>query len=169
MNEGQLLAEIKTQLIAQTWTGSSNIVFPTGSVLITANVAEALKWALNSGLRTPIALIAPQGAESDPEHNEEPDWERFDIQVLLAVVVPGGAVGEEPVIGANTTGGSTQSQGQGIIVVEREFYNAVGKLNQLEGVILQIRQRGEEGGAFHPPSSYIAYRTYRLEAWGTAT
>lgn len=168
MNESTLLTNVKSRLVAQTWTGSSNVVFATGSVLVTANLPEAVVWALNTGLRTPFALIAPMPAESDPEFNEEPDWIRFNFAVLLATVVPGGTVGEEAVMGANKTGGSTSSEGRGIVELQQEFYNAVGKLNALENITLQIRQQGEHGGTFHDPN-YIVWRTLLLEAWGTAT
>ena len=169
MNESALLAAVQDELEAQTWTGSSNVVFGTGSVLIVPDLAQGLKWALESGVRTPLALIHPAAAESDPEFNEEPDFIRFSFPVLLATLVPGGAVGEEAVMGANKTGGSTASEGRGIVEVSQEFYNAVGKLNALEAVTLQVRQVAEQGAAFKEPQSWIVYRIYMLEAFGSAT
>lgn len=164
-----MITEIQNRIIAQTWTGGSDVVFPTGSVLITPNLEEGLRAALNqAGLRTPICLIAPEAAESDPEYDEEPDLQKFAFTVMLCVTIPGGAIGQETLMSANVPD-STKSEGQGILTVEQEFFNAVGKLNALENVVIQNIQRSEQGGAFHPPGTYISYRTYRLEAWGTTT
>lgn len=168
MNERALVAEMQTQLIAQTWTGSSTVVFPTGSVLVVADLREGFINALDTGVRTPFALVAPLSAESDPEFNEEPDWIRFQFGVLMGVVIPGDHVGQNALMGGNRAS-STTSEGAGLLHLEPEVYNAVGKLNALESVVLQILQRSEEGGATDPKGRYIAYRIIVFEAWGSAT
>lgn len=166
MNESQLLSNIKSELIAQVWTGSSNVVFPTGSVSVVGSISEVIQQALNT-MRTPWCLIEPGVAESDPEHDEEPDLVRFQPICAIGCAVSGDQMGENVILGANKTGGSTVSEGRGIVEVEQEFYNAVGKLNALEGITIQIRQRGIQGAVPKAPGIWIAYRMYQLEAWGT--
>lgn len=169
MSENTLVGNIRSRLIAQTWTGSSNVVFPTGSVAVVPTLVEGFRTALEMGFRTPFVLIAPVSAESDPEFDEEPNWIRFMVDILFAVLVPGDGIGENAMLGANKTGGSTQSEGRGILELEPEVYNAIGKLNPLESVTLQIRQRGEQGGSSDGRGNYIAYRVLTFETFGSAT
>lgn len=168
MNESTLLSNIRTRLIAQTWTGSSNVVFPTGSVAVVPALADAIAQALNT-MRTPICLIEPGTAESDPAHDEEPDFVRFSPNAILLTAIPGDVTGENAVLGANKTGGATASEGRGIVEVAQEFYRAVGKLNALESITLLVRQKGQQGAVRKSPTEWIAYRIYSLEAWGTTT
>lgn len=167
MTEADLLAKIKTELAAQTWTGGGASVFASGSVAIVPALADAIPQALST-MRVPICLIEPGGGESDPVHDEEPDFMRFTPNVLILTAIPGDVVGENAVVGANKTGGALASEGRGILELEQELYNAVGKLNALEGVTLQIRQKGTQGAVRRSPSEWIAYRVYGLESWGTA-
>lgn len=167
MNELALLGAIKTELIAQTWTGSANVVFPSGCVAVVPSLADALPQALST-MRVPFCLIEPGAAESDPVHDEEPDFLRMSPNVLILTAVPGDVLGEGALIGANKTGGSTASEGKGILELEQELYNAVGKLNALESITLQIRQKGQQGAVRKSPSEWIVYRIYTLESWGTA-
>ena len=168
MNESALLAAFKARLVAQTWTGSSNVVFPTGCVHVVPRIAEVIQSALNTN-RVPMALIETGPAESDPEHDEEPDLIRFTFDTALVVAIPGDVVGENAMMGANKSGGATASQGRGIVELAQEFYNAVGKLNALESITIQVRQKGEQGAIYKQPSMWIVYRIYSCEAWGTAT
>lgn len=168
MNESGLLASIKARLIAQTWTGSSNVVFPTGSVAIVPALADAIPQALNT-MRVPFCLVEPGTADSDPIHDEEPDFIRFTANVVILTAIPGDVVGEGAVVGANKTGGTDHSEGRGILELEQEFYNAVGKLNDLESINLQVRQKTQQGAVRKSPSEWIAYRIYSLETWGTAS
>ena len=162
-----MLTALQNLLIARLWGGSGSVVFPDGCVLITPNLEEGVNGMLDRvGGRTPICLIAPETADSDPEFDEEPDLQKFAFSVLICVTATGGAIGQETVMGGNVTD-STKSEGQGILAVEQEFFNAVGKVNALEGVIIQNIQRSEGGGSFKVPLSSTSYRIYRLEAWGT--
>jgi hypothetical protein len=168
MSEEALIDAVRDQLIAQTWTGGSDVVFPTGSVKIVPNLQAALADVFKTGMRTPVALITPSTSESDPDYDEEPDWIRFAFSVLIAVFIPGDHIGERVVMGANQTGGATQSEGQGLVELEVEFFNAVGKLNALESVTLQVRQRAQQGAEQYR-NGMFGYRLYELEAFGSAT
>lgn len=166
MTESQLLTAIKAELVAQTWTGGSNVVFPTGCVAITANVDLAMEWALKT-MRTPFVLLQPLGSTSDPEFDEDPNFVALNIQARIVVMVPGDSVGENALMGANKTGGSTASEGRGIFEVEQELFNAIGRLNGLENIILQCRQKAGVQAAIVGDSVYVAYRDLQFETLGT--
>lgn len=160
-----ILTSLKAELVAQTWTGTSNVVFPTGSVLVTKS--PEVKQALAT-LRPPMALIMPGSAQCDPEYHEEPDLLVFDFRVRLLTVVPGDHVGENPLMGANKkgTGSTTASEGRGIFEIEQELYNAVGRLNVLESIVIQNRQVGDVGATVYDSGSgilYVAYCDYQFE------
>jgi len=164
------MSTIKSEIIAQTWTGSANVVFPTGSVAVVPSIETAMGSAVRS-MRPPICLIELSSADSDPEHDEEPDWLRLNVRVRVVTVGPGDVVGEKPLIGANKSGGATKSEGRGLLEVEQELYNAIGKLNALESVTLQFRKKGDVGTGFADEafSLFVAFRDYTFEAWVTAT
>lgn len=169
MSENTLIGQIETELIAQTWTGSSNVVFPTGCVFVVPSINEQVVQSALNTMRTPIALLGGGTAESDPEFMEEPDLIRFLFDLAIIVAVPGDVIGRNAYMGANKTGGATKSEGRGITEVALEVYNAVGKLNALESVPIQVRQKGQQGSIFKPPGLHVVWRVYQLEAWGVAT
>jgi hypothetical protein len=166
MTESQLLTAIKAELVAQLWTGGANVVFPTGCVAITANVDLAMESALKT-MRTPFALLQPMGTTSDPEFDEDPNFVALNLQVRIVVMVPGDSVGENALMGGNKTGGATVSEGKGIFDVEQELFNAIGRLNGLESIILQCRQKGGISAAIVGDNVYVAYRDLQFEALGT--
>lgn len=166
MTESQLLTAIKAELVAQTWTGGAGVVFPTGCVAITADVDLAMESALQT-MRTPFGLLQPLGTTSDPEFDEDPNFVALNLKLRLIVMVPGDAVGENALMGANKTGGALVSQGRGVFEVEQEVFNAMGRLNGLEGVILQCRQKGGISAAIVGNNIYVAYRDLQYEALGT--
>ena len=169
MNELALLLAVQDEVQAQTWTGSSNVIFRSSSVTIVPSIPDAIKQALST-MTVPFCLIAPGPAQSDPEHDEEPDLIRFTVNVGIFVVVGGDATGEFTIVSGVRSGGTSKSEGAGILRVEQEIYNAIGKLNALESVTLQFRQKSEEGSAYDPEGRrWIAYRILQFEGWGTAT
>lgn len=167
MNETTLLTNLKSRLVAQAWTGSSNVVFATGSVAITFNVEQAMKGAWASGMRAPYALLQPLDSASDPEFDEDPNFVTMRVNVRLVAVVPGDAVGENVLQGANKTGGATKSEGRGLFELEVELHNAIGKVNALESVILQCRQKSAVAGTTIENGTHAAWRDYVFEAIGT--
>ena len=164
-NLKDMLAQVKTQLLAQNWTGGSNKVFATGSVLVSRHIPEA---ALRT-MRVPLALIMPGTIRSDPQYNEEPDL--FVVQVIVRVIhnVPGDAVGENPLMGANRPD-VTKSEGAGILEVMEEVYNAIGRLNVQDhsNFIIQFRQRGGAGGIHIDATTYWVYADLEFEGICTA-
>lgn len=165
MNETTLLQTIKTTLIAAVWPTTSNVVFPTGSVIIAVDNRKTLEYAVKN-FRSPIAIISPGAGRSDPVYDEQPDFAYLDVSIKLVVHTPGDPVGENTLLGANLTAGANRSEGQGILTLEQNLYNAVGKLVE-STVVIQFRQKGILGGESLPNGSYIEYRDYQFEMIGT--
>ena len=167
MTESEMFTELKAEIIAQVWGASSNVVFPTGCVAITVNADLAMVGAIKS-MRTPWCLLQPLESTTDPEFDEDPNLVQMNLLCRIMVSVPGDTVGENPLMGANKTGGSTKSEGRGLFEIEQELFNAIGKVNALEGVILQCRQKGAAQTALYDGGSvYVAFRDFRFEAMGT--
>lgn len=165
-NLKDMLAQVKTQLLAQNWTGGSNKVFPSNSVAVSRHIPEE---ALRT-MRVPIALIMPGAIRSDPQYNEEPDL--LVVQVIIRVIhnVPGDAVGENPLMGANRPD-TTKSEGAGLLEVMEEVYNAVGRLNVGDNAnfIIQFRKKGGNGGIHIDGVTYWVYEDLEYESICSAT
>lgn len=157
-----LIAALQTQLVAQTWTLGS-VVFPTGSVQPTANTETAMDYALKN-FRSPIALIQPLDAESDPKYDEEPDLLYETIQVRLIVNIPGDPVGTNALMGANKTNGATASEGQGLLSLEQQLFTAIGILNAAQSITIQCRGKGQIRAGHLEDKTYLAYRDYTFQA-----
>ena len=161
MTKTGLLSSIKTKLLAQNWTGSSNPVFGNTSVVITKwiSIEEALRV-----LRTPFALIIPEAGRSDPQFQEEPDLIIFPVNIRIVATVPGDTLGENPLLGANRQ--TNTSQGAGLYQIEQEVYNAIGKLNTQDSLTIQFRRTGDSGAVIYN-NTYIAYEDHVFEAIAT--
>lgn len=169
MNERAMMAAIKDELVAQTWTGSSNVVFPSNGVAIVADIPASIRQCLETK-RVPACLIASMAVDSDPEHDEEPDWMRGNVDIAILTMVGGDAIGEFAMIDGARSGGTTVSQGAGILRYQQEVFNAVGKLNALEAITLQFRQKAEQGAAYDQAiGNWVAWRVLRFEGWWSAT
>lgn len=165
MNISTLTTALKTQLIAQQWSGG-NVVFPTGSVQITANSETAMEFSLKN-FRSPMALIQPLDGESDPKYDEEPDLLYENFQVRLIVNIPGDPVGSNALMGANLTNGANASEGQGLFSLEQQLYNAIGLLNAAQSITIQFRGKGQIRAGHLENKTYLAYRDYSFSAMCT--
>lgn len=164
MTKRELLAAIKTALLAETWAGGSNPVWGTGSVTISK--APELKTFLNYS-RSPFAVIVPNDFKADPQWGEEPDLLVGTVIIRIGTVIPGDAVGENPLMGANRPD-STKSEGAGLYQIEVELFDAVGKMNVENGIVMQYRSMGDSG-AILESNMYIAYEDHVFEAVCTAS
>lgn len=164
MTLDSLLDSIKTKLLAETWTGGSNVVFGTGSVVI----SRFMPMQVLRTLRVPIAQIMPGAGRSDPEYGEEPDFLINDVTVRLFVAIPGDATGENVFTGANRAD-TTKSEGAGLLEIEVPLFSAIGKLNTEDSVTIQYRRMGESGGEYIDDNVYWAYQDYIFEAVCTAS
>jgi hypothetical protein len=157
-----MMTAIQNQLIAQTWTAGA-IVFGTGSVVITANTETTMDYALNN-FRSPMALIQPLDAESDPKYDEEPGLLYENVQIRLIVNIPGDPVGSNALMGANLTNGATHSEGQGLLSIEQQLFNAIGILNAANSITIQFRGKGQVAAGHLGNRTYLAYRDYKFQA-----
>lgn len=164
MNLKDALVKIKDELIAQTWTGSSNVVFAESSVF----VSKGIDRNVIRTLRMPVAQVIPGPGRSDPQHGEEPDLLVNPVTVRIFQIAPGDAVGENPLIGANRPD-TAKSEGAGVYEIAEEVYNAIGRINVLEGLTIQNRRMGEGGPAYVDDKVYIAYQDIEFELVCTAT
>lgn len=165
MNLSTMMTAIKNQLIAQTWTAGS-VVFGTGSVVITANTETTMDYALKN-FRSPMALIQPLDAESDPKYDEEPGLLYENVQIRLIVNIPGDPVGSNALMGANLTNGVTASEGQGLLSIEQQLFTAIGILNAANSITIQFRGKGQVAAGHLENRTYLAYRDYRFQAMCT--
>lgn len=164
MTKYSLISQIKTLLLAQTWTGGSNVVFPSNSVIITtyAEVDTVMQYA-----RTPFALVIVQDQQSDPEFGEEPDLLSVQVAIRIGVIIPGETLGEHPLMGAGRAD-ATKSEGAGLYQIEQEVFNAIGKLNDLENITIQFRQTAGAAAIPSADKRYIAVQDIRFEMLCTA-
>lgn len=161
MNGITIFTALQNQLIAKQWSGG-NVVFPSGSVQMTANTETAMNYALEN-LRSPIALIQPLDADSDPKYDEEPGLLYENFQVRLIINIPGDPVGSNALMGANQTNGANASEGQGLLSLEQQLFNAIGILNAAQSITIQSRGKGQIQAGHLENKTYLAYRDYRFQ------
>lgn len=135
---------------------------------VVASIAESIPRFLETK-RVPAALIAVSDDASDPEFDEDPNLLKAMIDVGILVMVGGDAVGEYVMIGGAKTGGSTASEGRGILEIQQEVFNAIGRRNAQESVLIQYRQKAGQGAVYDKDRGcWIAWRILRFGAWCTA-
>jgi len=161
VNSLTFINALQTQLIAQQWTGGK-VVFPSGCVQVTASTEEAMDFSLKN-MRSPLALIQPLDAESDPKYDEEPGLLYENVQVRLVVNIPGDPVGSNALVGANQTNGANASEGQGLLALEQQLFNAIGILNAAQGITIQCRGKGQIRAGHLQNRTYLAYRDYTFQ------
>ena len=160
MTQKELLEEIQDELQAETWSGGS-VVFASSSVKVTQKAD--LKLAMGSGMRCPWALIVPGDGQCDPQHGgQDPNLIIMPVTVIIGVQAAGDAIGEGVLLGANRVL-STASEGAGIFDILPRVYNAIGRLNTADGVVIQFRQMGESGSVLLD-NNYIGWRGILYEA-----
>jgi len=159
-----MLQQIQTALLAAKWPGGNNVVFGTGSVIISRYVPEQTL----TSMRVPIAQIMPGDFQSDPQYDEEPDLWVASVIVRIIVNIPGDNVGINPLVGANRPD-VTKSEGAGLLDVEGILYSTIGRLNVADNAnfAMQFRQKGVAGGIHVDGNRYWAYADHRFEAIAT--
>ncbi len=125
-----------------------------------------IKNQARSSLRFPLAMIYPAEANSDPLHGQEPDLVQQNIAITLATVIPGTAVGEAPLLGKNVVD-NTRSEGRGLLELEEEVFNAIGRLGTDLGVAIQHTASGKSRPEPDDNTNYIVYRDRLFAAWVT--
>lgn len=160
-----MLQQIQTKLLAQAWPGGSAPAFGSGSVVISRyEPAKSL-----TSMRVPIAMIMPADWRADPRFGEEPDFWSVRVVVRIIVAIPGDAIGQKPLVGANRPD-ATKSEGAGLLDLEQVVYTAIGKLNVADhaNFAIQFRQKGGAGGIHVDEVLWWEYQDLEFEAWVTA-
>ena len=165
-NKKTLLQAIKTKLIAATWSGSSNVVFPTGSVRIARYMEVDYAY---KNMRTPFCLIIPGNFSSDPLHNEEPDYYVGSVTIRLGVYAGGDTISELTVLGGHRAD-STKSEGAGLEDLAEVVQDTIGLLTVEDGIDMQFDRDGDNGAVPLPATQqYMAYQDLLFNAICTAT
>jgi len=161
MNTWQVLRQFKYLLKAQKWPSGTKPAF--GSVHVTVAPDERAM----ERFRFPLALVRPLGSIVDPIYNEEGDILRQDIQVTLIVSVASDAIGEAALIGGNRSGGVTESSGRGLLEVEEVLFDAITRVNGIDGVEMVAKQKSAVEAQIRGDVQYVAWRGYNIEAFTT--
>ena len=165
MNVWQVCKQIKYLLQQRKWENdaSGSFVFNANSVNVTVGPMEQAF----STMITPVALIRPGAATSDPTHDEEPNLIMQSLGVMLSVVVPGDEIGENALLGAGRQS-QTSSKGRGLLEVEEELYASISLLNSVNGLEVYNRAKSDAIAELVDENRYSAYREYTFEVLSTS-
>jgi hypothetical protein len=139
MNTWQSLRQLKYLLQNRNWTGSSNKVFATEAIIISANPAmQALATA-----RAPLVILRPGEGQTDPEYSEEHELISRTIHLtLISSIANDPGTGENAIMGANRISGNTHSIGRGLLELEEEVNEAIKHLDPDNGIFMQNKTAG---------------------------
>lgn len=159
MNRWQIGKQVKALLAAATWA-DSGLVFPSGSVLVTARAREnAMK-----DLRLPIAIVLPGAGQADEERQEQPGLLSFDLLVSIVVKNEADQVGETTLLGHGRQGGS---RGRGLLEVEERVMTTLLQLGPASGLPIELRHQSDPELGETSDFGYIATAQYQFRARGT--
>jgi len=162
VTDEQLYRQLESLVLAETWPGTANRVFPSGSVL----TAPALEEKALRLLRPPWVLFRVGSADVDPEHNEESDLSLQTVEAVLAVRIPGGQLGRGAILGKNRQAG--ESKGAGILQVQARLLSAIRRLGPQNGISIGHVYKGAVGVKKIRDRDFELQRGYRFGAWVTA-
>jgi len=157
MNAWQVLRQIEYLAQNRNWTGGSTPVFG-GVSVVTTPEPELLQ-----NIRCPYLAIKLSDGTEDPLHDEEPGLTLQRIMCTILQTVSSGYTGRGSLIGANRTGGFTQSKGRGITEIQRELYEVIKVLHQDLGVKILGRAKGPADAVRDEKMGYISYRGYNWD------
>lgn len=124
--------------------------------------------------RCPLAIVRPDTAEVDPDHNDQPDLIRRTFTVRIYASVAGDAIGENVYLGANPvevdTGRAAEDVydhhgGRGLGEYEDELAATLETLGAHSGINLRMRRLGGTGVTDVKSDGYVAYteHTFTLD------
>lgn len=160
MNMWQMLRQARYQLTTRAWSGSSTLIFPTGSVVVSQLSVEAL---IGDIPRLPMAIIRPLSGQLDPEHGQSAGIFRRMVAVTLVCGVAGDHRGADPLLGSHRQG-TTDSRGRGLFEVEEEVLDEIAAMNARVGVGLQFLAATIPEPVVTPGDMSIVYCDYVHEA-----
>lgn len=166
MNTWQVLQQIKFLLLQRKWEGNAlaRDVFQDNSVVISTLGDEPAM----ATLIPPTAMIQPLAAQSDPQHDEEPNLLLQGMNLRITTTVPGDYLGEYALIGGGRQS-QTDSRGRGLLEVEEEVFSAIELLETNAGVVIFSRAKGAAESEIDDNDRYTAARSYNFEILTTAS
>ena len=159
MNGWQAIRQLAYLIRSRVWTGTSAKVF--GRVLLASRVDDDEDLGLGN---LPLCILRLGSARSDPEFGEEPDLLSHDAIARLIVAVEADPTGEGSLVGSNYGLSLVTSAGAGLLQVEREFFLAARRLQDVDGVRCFVKATSAaETQRVQGSAAVIALREYRLE------
>lgn len=156
MNAWQVAKQLRYTLRNATWqdAGGERIF---GSVHITNGPAKEF---YNEIQNFPLALIGVNDDETDPM---TPGYVKQMFTITFIVRILGDMRGENAMIGANRTAGSTSSKGRGILEVTEEVSRALRQIQESVGVKIVGRRKSDIGTGILEGVGYLALRQSIIE------
>lgn len=166
MNVWGVLGLIKTILQTAMWPGGSTPVFDPASVLVISQGDEIAE--LDEGLVPPLCVICPMSGDCDPEHREEPDLIRRNIDIILVAVGQGDRYGQEVIMGGHSPG-TGQSQGRGLLELEEILFANLKKLDAQQGITIQFAGYGVGQTRRDTSDNFLGIQDYTFQVWTSAS
>lgn len=153
MTEYSLYQTLRSLLAATTVGGST--------AFTQVVVSYASDPVLVSQLSHPSCIIVPGACRSDPDFGEEPSLHHADVVVRVLATIPGDAVGEAAVMGANQTGGT---KGYGVLRLAQVVRDVLSNLSPDDGITIKNVTSGAGQGGYVDESRYLGYRDVQFTA-----
>ena len=160
MNTWQMTKQLQFLLGRRAWPGAPANTFVFPQVIISVGLDQKVLQRF----RLPLAMIRIMGGSSDPNHNEEPRLIRQTYNVRVYTAVSSDGIGERALMGGHRTGGKDESLGRGILEVEEQLIEALGRLTGIDGARIICRARSMVDADLNPERDHIAVREYAFEA-----
>jgi len=159
VNLRQAVKQLQYLLQSRYWDddNTNDLVFGSSGVRITTGLSADQAM----GLRLPFALIKVQDGSSD---DEDPQLSTETIEIAIAARGAQDQYGESAVVGSSRTSGDGNSQGRGILEVERELLSVLRNLDGTQGIavagVSKSQLAVEDVGGM---VGFVAARAYQLD------
>jgi hypothetical protein len=150
VNTWQCLRQLQYLLRGAKWEASSNVVFHSDSVIVSAAPREETI----EKVIMPLIVLRPGGATIETQ----PDFLNQEVLITLGVSHAGDAFGEAPLLGMQRSS-QELSPGRGLLEIEEEVFGAIDRLNTDAGIVVQHRASGAVQAAY-VSGQYLAFRDY---------
>lgn len=153
MTEESYLLFLQATLQSMNWPTTSNPVFHTNSVIISAAPdADALAKFI-----MPLCVILPGAQVAD---TEQPNLYSEEIELTIATSVPGDVIGQNTLMGANRV--ASTSKGAGLVQICEAVLDTVSMLNALDGMTIKHTFTSGIGVGVLNETSWINYRKLKF-------
>ncbi len=159
MDERQGHRQIKYKLLLRRWAANAlnGLVFGSGKIV----PGRINKLAFES-FQLPAFILVSLPGRSDPDFRDEPGLFRQDIGIRIYSHNESDQFGESAIIGGVLTGGSTTSEGRGLLEIQREFYAVVKDMNDVDGIRIRVKANSQADMQAEGSTTRIVFRDYVL-------